>query len=673
MIAKKNSSGPDSQFEFDSRFWGKLQRISQPFFYPLEPGGAWKFWGLTAALILLVVTVTFFLSVGLAFLGNAIFPAFFAVSAKGWLAESTADIKSPKLYLSILSLFISSGVFFALREKLKERWSQWILLGGLLFLTYAVSRINVIISFVFRFINNALTERITEQFWQIMVVYTIVLIVAIPIIISYRYLRLKLGLLWRNKMTTDFTSRYLSDRAYYRLDSNNTDTRIDNPDQRMSEDIRSFTSLLAPPTTILDFLLDILESVLNLIAFTAILYEIDKRLLYGVLGYAVIGSIILFLISFNLVKLNFKQLRTEANFRYGLIHIRDNAESIAFYRGEELEGQKTTERFSAVLGNFDRLIISSSIIAVLQKAYDYFSRLVPYAALAPLYFAKEIDFGSISQASVAFNVILDALSIIPNRIQEISTFLASVIRISELDEILPDSGTTSQMTSGSSEGIQMHLAPQFTISNLSLNTPNNEQKLIENLSLSLPNRESLLVVGASGCGKSSLLRALAGLWTNGTGTIARPDISETLFLPQKPYMLLGTLREQLQYPNLRADIQDNEIRSALTAVNLDRLQDTSLDEDQDWGNVLSLGEQQRLAFARILLNEPSYVILDEATSALDIKNEQRLYQLLQDRKLSYISVGHRPNLVNYHRRVLQLQGDRTWQVMAAADYRFDAV
>ncbi len=528
-------------------------------------------------------------------------------------------------------------------------------------------------SFVFRFIDNALNERIPGQFWQIMIVYTIVLIVAIPVIISYRYLRLKLGLLWRRWMTKDFTSRYLTDRAYYKLDSNNTDTRIDNPDQRMSEDIRSFTSLLAPPTTILDFLLDVLDSVLNLIAFTAILYGIDKRLLYGVLAYAVIGSIALFFISFNLVKLNFKQLKTEANFRYGLVHIRDNSESIAFYRGEELEGQKITERFSAVLGNFDRLIIWSSIVAVFQRAYDYFSRLVPYAALAPLYFAKEIDFGSISQASVAFSIILGALSIIPNRIQEISTFLASVIRLSELDETLPENDTNSQMTSKSNEGIQMHLAPQFTISNLSLNTPNNEQQLIENLSLSLPDRESLLVVGSSGCGKSSLLRALSGLWTNGTGTIERPDISETLFLPQKPYMLLGTLREQLKYPNLRADIQDSEIRSALTAVNLDRLQDTDLDQEQDWGNVLSLGEQQRLAFARILLNEPSYVILDEATSALDIKNEQRLYQLLQDRNLSYISVGHRPNLVNYHRRVLQLQGDRTWQVMDAADYRFDAV
>jgi vitamin B12/bleomycin/antimicrobial peptide transport system ATP-binding/permease protein len=268
-------------------------------------------------------------------------------------------------------------------------------------------------------------------------------------------------------------------------------------------------------------------------------------------------------------------------------------------------------------------------------------------------------------------MVLDSLSIIVNRIHEISAFSAGIKRIAALSEKLDANQQKDDRQAP--DRIQTHLANQFILTNLTLRTPDAERTLFEDLSLRLETDEPLLVVGPSGCGKSSMMRALAGLWTNGSGTIERPDNSDMLFLPQKPYMLLGTLREQLQYPNLRADITDSEIRSALTAVNLDRLQDTSLDEDQDWGNVLSLGEQQRLAFARILLNEPSYVILDEATSALDIKNEQRLYQLLQDRKLSYISVGHRPNLVNYHRRVLQLQGDRTWQVMAAADYRFDAV
>jgi vitamin B12/bleomycin/antimicrobial peptide transport system ATP-binding/permease protein len=675
MVIKQNSSDLNVEFKFDGKFWGQLQRISQPFFYPLEPGGAWKFWGLTAALILFVVTFTFFISVGLALLGNSIFPAFFATSAKGWLAESKADLQSSKLYLSIIGLLFGAGIFVVFRKKLQTRWPQWILLGLLLFLVYGVSRINVILSFVFRFIDNSLTEGMPEQFWQIMVVYGIVLVVAIPVIISYRYLRLKLGVLWRKSMTQNFMDRYLSDRAYYKLDSNNTATRIDNPDQRMTEDIRSFTSLLAPPTTILDFLLDILDSILNLIAFTGILYAIDQRLLYGALAYAVIGSILLFFISLNLVQLNFKQLRAEANFRYGLIHVRDHAESIAFYQGEDLERQKILQRFSFVLLNFNRLIVSSSFIAVFQRAYDYFSRLVPYAVLAPLFFAKQIDFGSISQASVAFSVILGSLSIIPSRVQEIAIFLASVIRLADLDEVLPEENANHQMLNSEGGGIQMHLAPHFALSQLSLNTPNDEQRLIENLSLEVRAQESLLVVGASGCGKSSLLRAIAGLWTNGSGTIERPDISETLFLPQKPYMLLGSLREQLLYPSLREDITEAEIQEALTLVNLEELPDRvgGLDAEKDWSTILSMGEQQRLAFARIFLSRPQHVILDEATSALDVANERRLYDLLADLKLTYISVGHRPTLIQYHQSVLVLQGDRTWQVMAAADYRFDAV
>lgn len=675
MIAKQTASDLDAKFRFDGKFWGQLQRISQPFFYPLESGGAWKFWGLISALILLVVTFTFFVSVGLALLGNAVFPAFFATSAKGWLAESQADLRSPKLYLSIIGLLLGSGVFFAFREKLKTRWPQWTLLGMLLFLVYGVSRINVILSFVFRFIDNSLIEEKPELFWQIMAVYGIVLVVAIPVIISYRYLRLKLGLLWRKSMTQDFMDRYLSDRAYYKLDSNNTSTRIDNPDQRMTEDIRSFTSLLAPPTTILDFLLDILDSVLNLIAFTGILYAIDQRLLYGALGYAIIGSILLFFISLNLVQLNFKQLRTEANFRYGLIHVRDHAESIAFYQGEDLERQKILQRFAFVLLNFDRLIVSSSFIAVFQRAYDYFSRLVPYAVLAPLFFAKSIDFGSIAQASTAFSIILGSLSIIPSRIQEIAIFLASVIRLAELDEVLPAEHVNNRMSSSEVGGIQMHLAPQFTLSQLSLNTPNAEQHLIENLSLELRAQESLLVVGASGCGKSSLLRAIAGLWTNGSGTIERPDISETMFLPQKPYMLLGSLREQLLYPRLREGVSEAEIQEALKLVNLEELPDRvgGLDAEKDWSTILSMGEQQRLAFARIFLSQPRHVILDEATSALDVANERRLYDLLADLKLTYISVGHRPTLIDYHQSVLSLQGGGAWQLMAAADYRFDAV
>ena len=223
-------------------------------------------------------------------------------------------------------------------------------------------------------------------------------------------------------------------------------------------------------------------------------------------------------------------------------------------------------------------------------------------------------------------------------------------------------------------GIVNYPSTHFKVDGLTLNTPNAEQTLFQNLSFELTPPQSLLVVGASGCGKSSLMRAIAGLWRNGTGTIESPDYTQALFLPQQPYMLLGTLREQLKYPNLRENVTDDEIQSALATVNLENLSVRmgGLGAQKDWAAVLSQGEQQRLAFARILLNQPKYVILDEATSALDVTNERRLYELLQSQDITYISVGHRPSLIDYHQTVLDLQSanHNSWQLLAAKDYQF---
>jgi putative ATP-binding cassette transporter len=226
----------------------------------------------------------------------------------------------------------------------------------------------------------------------------------------------------------------------------------------------------------------------------------------------------------------------------------------------------------------------------------------------------------------------------------------------------------------SAEGERIKNLPftHFKIDQLTLRTPNAEQTLFQNLSFELESSQSLLVVGASGRGKSSLLRAIAGLWRNGSGTIESPDFQEVLFLPQTPYMLLGSLREQLVYPNRRPDITDQEIQTALTNVNLADLIDrmAGLDNEKDWATVLSIGEQQRLAFARILLSRPKYVILDEATSALDVTNERRLYEMLQGLDITYISVGHRPSLVDYHQRVLDLGAANGWQLLEASAYQF---
>ncbi|MEB3274152.1 MAG: ABC transporter ATP-binding protein/permease [Prochlorothrix sp.] len=672
------------KFSFNKQLWDRFIAIAQPFFLPLTAGNTWLFGGLLVVLMVAVVSFTFWITVALTLLGERLFPAFFTNLAAGLVENIHGLLESPVAIGAAIALAGSLGLFVLVRKRLKKRILPWLLLGILLFLSFSVNGLNVAISYVFRFIDNALNGKDSDTFYQFLAVYTGIIVAAIPIIIAYSYIRRKLGLIWREWLTQDFLDRYFHNRAYYKLDSNTADTEIDNPDQRITADIEAFTG------TTLVFILDILDSILTLISFTAVLYTISKALTVGLAAYALVGTTVAVLAGGKLIAINYNQLRLEADFRYGMVHVRDNAESIAFYRGENLERQQVLDRLGRAIRNFNLLIIWESIIMLFQRGYNYFTRIVPYLIVAPLYFAGEMDFGAIGQAYLAFFQVLGALSIVTNEIQKISAFGASINRLGALDERLkplmhPLEGRTEQQnTAGNGTGLQRaEMAPaalpgittqvdtQLHIQDLTLQTPNAEQTLIQGLSLALQHQDRLLVVGPSGCGKSSLLRAIAGLWTQGQGTITRPDRGEILFLPQRPYMLLGTLRDQLIYPNPRNSIPEAKILEALEQVNLGQLVEQlgGLDLEKDWPTVLSLGQQQRIAFARVLLTQPRYVMLDEATSALDIANERRLYDLLRQRELVYISVGHRPSLLSYHETVLTLRPDRTWNLTRTADYR----
>lgn len=664
------------KFRFDKKLWARFVEVAQPYFYPAEPKSSRHFLLLVATQLVFVVAFTFFFIVGLSLIGLQLNPKFFTGFANqiiylkfiSGLGKTPAEILQnllsfPPFYVFSALLLGSASIFFAYRRKLKGREKQWIILAILLFLAFIVSSLNVLLSYVFRFIDNALNGRDPKMFWEFLTVYGITLVVAIPILIGYRYIRRKLGLFWREWLTNTFFEGYFRDRTYYELDSNAANTDMDNPDQRITEDIRSFT------VTILDLILDILNSVLDLLAFTGILYSISRELTLGLAGYVTVGTAMAVAIGTRLIKLNFNQLRLEGDFRYGMVHVRDNAESIAFYRGEPQERAQVSARLSRAIKNYDLLIIWFALLDIFQYAYNYVARLVPYLIVAPLYFAKKVDFGTIGQGIFAFQMVLGALSLIPNRINDISAFSASIERLGMLNERFQTQNTTLSAEEGH---IQNHLSTHFKINNLTLRTPNNEKTLFRDLSFELQPSQSLLVVGPSGCGKSSLLRAIAGLWHNGSGTVEGPDFQDILFLPQKPYMLLGNLREQLTYPNLRHNITHAEITSVLEIVNLTDLPERmgGLEIEKDWARVLSVGEQQRLAFARILLSQPKYVILDEATSALDVANERRLYAMLQSLDISYISVGHRPSLVDYHQTVLDLGAEQGWQLYDAPNYRF---
>jgi len=391
--------------------------------------------------------------------------------------------------------------------------------------------------------------------------------------------------------------------------------------------------------------------------------------------YSVGGTAVIVFASRKLVALNYDQLRLEADFRYGLVHIRDNAESIAFYRGEQQESREAERRLGGAIRNYNKLIIWEALISVIQRSYDYFSRFLPWLVIAPIYFAKQVDFGVFGQASIAFSQVLFSVSYIVNNIDRLAAFSASISRLEgfqgKVEEI---SDRNAEQQRLSDERTSSSESQSLLVRHVDLVPPNSDRRLIHDLSLEVAPGQRVLVVGPSGCGKTSFLRLVSGLWAPAAGEVQRPPLSELLFIPQKPYMILGSLREQLCYPQDPQRFSDEHLRSVLEQVRLGTLVQRYPDFDikQDWPRLLSLGEQQRLAFARLLLNSPRFVVLDEATSALDVATEKHLYQLLSQREMSFVSVGHRPSLKPFHNLVLELDGQGAWKLIPAASYDFNS-
>jgi putative ATP-binding cassette transporter len=507
-----------------------------------------------------------------------------------------------------------------------------------------------------------------DEFWQVVAIYAFCLVLALPIRALQSYLIPKLGLLWRAWLSGRLLNRYLDNRAYYVLNPNDESAEeIDNPDQRISQDAASFTS------TSLSVSVEIVSALLTFVSFILVLWTISTKLALWLLAYSLAGTAVIVFASRKLVALNYDQLRLEADFRYGLVHIRDNAESIAFYRGEQQEGREAERRLGGAIRNYNKLIVWEALISVIQRSYDYFSRFLPWLVIAPIYFAKEVDFGVFGQASIAFSQVLFSVSYIVNNIDRLAAFSASISRLEGFQgkvEAIGQGGAAALQAASAAEG----RSDSLLVSHVDLVPPQGGRRLIHDLSLEVAPHQRVLVVGPSGCGKTSFLRLVSGLWPAAAGTVQRPPQSELLFIPQKPYMILGSLREQLCYPLDPQRFSDQHLRSVLEEVRLSELVQRYPDFDikQDWPRLLSLGEQQRLAFARLLLNSPRFVVLDEATSALDVGTEKHLYQLLVQREMAFVSVGHRPTLTNFHDTVLELDGQGAWKLQPAASYTFNA-
>ena len=545
----------------------------------------------------------------------------------------------------------------------EEKKTAWTLLLLLIVLMLVDTKLAVMLNNQTGELTSALAARNGDRFWTSVRACLLIVALAVPTYAFYYYMRDMYANQWRRWLTGRFLDGYLKGRKYYEL---GTSSEIDNPDQRISEDINTFTGRS------INFLLIFLGSIMQLVAFSAVLWSISHVLVAVLVAYAVAGNIVaLYFFGSPLIQLNFWQLRREADFRFSLMRLRENAESIAFYRGEAQERTHIDHTFDKVIRNYARLIKKQRTLNFFQRTFSQLTVVLPYVILAGGVLSGELEVGRATQAAGAFSAVLGAVGVIVDNFESLSRFVAGIGRLQALSNlVLP---IAQPETAAGRPRIELRPCTHLALESLTLCPPQSDRVLIKELSLVLKPGDALLITGDSGCGKSSLLRAIAGLWHEGSGVIHHPPIEDVFFLPQQPYLQASTLRSQLIYPSVRTDLSDEELLDILDRVHLPRLAERvgGLDAVQDWEKLLSVGEQQRLAFGRVLVHKPGIVILDEATSALDSGNEASLYARLRDSGATLVSIAHRAGVLRHHTHVLQLKGDGGWEVHDARGYEFD--
>ena len=544
-------------------------------------------------------------------------------------------------------------------HKWKARGLLAVVIGLNFFCVYLLVRMN---SWYNEF-YNALQQYQADKFWPLLGEFTALAMLYIVIAVYAIYLRQMLQIKWRTWMTDEYLSRWLKRQVYYRMQVQGSDT--DNPDQRISEDINQFVNLT------LQLLIGLLKEMTTLAAFGVVLWNLsgaytlhlgDRELVvYGYmfwlsLIYAGLGTVGAHIAGRRLISLNFEQQRYEADFRFNMMRVRENSESIAFYGGEAVENKGFHERFAKVISNFWQLMRQTKILNFYVNGYAQMAVIVPLILAAPQYFSGAMALGGLIQTSSAFGRVQDALSYFVTSYDTLAQLAAVIKRLATFTQHIEDAG---QVQNGIATAAAA--AGEMKLENLQVALPDG-RTLLNDCNVNMPKGTRLLVTGASGCGKSTLLRTLAGIWPYGRGQMAVDKDSRILFLPQRPYLPLGSLRRALYYP-LTAAGNDETLQSVLHKVGLEQF-GSRLDEIDDWSRILSLGEQQRLAFARVLLVKPDWLFLDEATSALDEPREAELYEMLAEElpEMSIVSVGHRSTLYAQHSQELKLTADGGWRL-----------
>ena len=465
------------------------------------------------------------------------------------------------------------------------------------------------------------------------------------------YFEQMLDIRWRTWLTHHYITQWLRKDNFYHIEK---EKRTDNPDQRIAQDLGDMA------TKSLALFTGLLKNCVNLVSYGVVIWTVSNTWLFHINGenyvipgamlwvailYALLGSYIMEKVGRPMISLNYKQQQYEADFRSLLINIRNNAEQIALYKGQDVEKHRLKASFASIRQNWRGIMTYTKRIAVTESVYIEAGAYIPYLLVVPQYFAKQVTLGGMMQLTSSFMRVRASLSWFIFNYQELAQLRAALKRLGEFQYALQENQAST---------IECKESSELITDQLQLNKPNGNTLLCIP-TLHLKQGQRLLIQGESGIGKSTLLRALAGLWKHGTGQIGRPKSEDILFLPQKNYLPYGTLKSILCYPKHSVDFTDQACLKVLEQVNLiDQMQNLNVEED--WDKILSLGEQQRLAFAKVLLQTPKYIFLDEATSALDTKNETHLYSLLikQLPHSTIVSVAHRENLQKFHTETLSL-------------------
>ncbi|QUR67578.1 ABC transporter ATP-binding protein/permease [Mycobacterium spongiae] len=604
--------------------------------------------------------------------------------------------------ISAISVLVALALFRYLTPWGKQFWRitreyfvgpdsvrVWLMLGVLLFSVVLAVRLNVLFSYQGNDMYTALQKAFegiaadddavkrsgVHGFWMSIGVFSVMAVLHVARVMADIYLTQRFIIAWRVWLTDHLTEDWLHGRAYYR--DLFIDETIDNPDQRIQQDVDIFTAGAggtpnAPSNgTGTTLLFGAVQSIISVISFTAILWNLSgplnilgftfpRAMFWTVLIYVFVATIISFIIGRPLIWLSFRNEKLNAAFRYALVRLRDAAEAVGFYRGERVERAQLSRRFNPVIANYRRYVRRSIGFNGWNLSVSQTIVPLPWVIQAPRLFADQIHFGDVTQTAMAFGNIFDSLSFFRNNYDAFASFRAAIIRLHGLVDANEKGRALPAVAAEPTDDGSVH------IENVEVRTPTGD-RLIDPLDLQLGSGDSLVITGRSGAGKTTLLRSLAQLWPYATGTLRRPGgDNDTMFLSQLPYVPLGDLRTVVSYPQSSGVLSDEELRDALTKVALAPLVNR-LDEEQDWAKVLSPGEQQRVAFARILLTKPKAVFLDESTAALDEGLEFALYQLVRAElpDCVVVSVSHRSTVEQHHEHQLELLGEGQWRLMRA--------